>query len=310
MAAELSVCGELQVKTTPSAVYNNLSYSGTVFCFANQSECVVVRPLGPHKLPIADSDKSPITFTAVYSVRGRQVAVVCTSSLIQLWDTAKDTALARIPSDNAESRGCAVIEFGERLIAAFGHSDGTVAIWEFGADFSPSLLTHVQAHKAPVTSIASSSESAVLFVSADNSGCLQFWNTSFQPFLSIPSVHASECATSVAIAGSSFVAAAYGSGKIRLFSLSGEMRVEICGHARWINAMSFNRTRMLLATAGDDSTVAVWQLPTVENPRASLVGMRRTKNLLYTGVAFNSEGTQVLAAAFDNDKIVTLAVPS
>eukprot|EP00331_Platyophrya_macrostoma_P022051 CAMPEP_0176441604 /NCGR_PEP_ID=MMETSP0127-20121128/21299_1 /TAXON_ID=938130 /ORGANISM="Platyophrya macrostoma, Strain WH" /LENGTH=312 /DNA_ID=CAMNT_0017826419 /DNA_START=93 /DNA_END=1031 /DNA_ORIENTATION=- len=310
---ELQVAAELQVKTTPSAIYNNLSCSGNILAFGNQQECVTLRPLGAHKLPVPDADKAPLTFSGAFSVRERPVVVICSSICIQLWDAARDTLLARIPAEGGvAARSAALVEFGERLVGGFGMSDGSVVFYEFEvASFEAKVLTQIRAHQAAITSVSASTESPVFFASADISGVITLWSGGFQPIAVIPAVSATECCTSVQIAGPSMIVAAYGSGKIRVFSPTGEMRVEICAHSRWINAMTFHRTRMLLATAGDDSLVAVWALPTTENNgRASLVGLYRGKNALYTGVAFNPEGSTVTAAAFDCDKFVTLSVPA
>ncbi|CUG89463.1 Hypothetical protein, putative [Bodo saltans] len=219
--------------------------------------------------------------------------------------------LTRIPAEvGIEPRSAALIEMGDRVFGAFGYGDGSVAIFEFTAEYTPNLVGHHAAHQQPVSALAASSESTVMFASGCTGGSVQLWNNTLKPYVTIPAVANTECCTSIAVCGANFVAAAYGSGKVRLFTPTGEPRVELTASARWIYAMAFNRQRMLLATAGDDSTVAVWSVPTAESPKVALVGYRRSKNHLITGVAFNYDGTCVMNSVFDSDKITTVQLPA
>lgn len=269
-----------------------------------------MRPLGAHKLPIPEATKAQISHTSAYLIRGNVVVVFTSATGVQVWDVARDACLTRIPAEvGIEPRSAALVELGGRVFGSFGYGDGSVATFEFTAEFTPNLVGHHAAHQQPVSALAASSESTVMFASGCTGGTVQLWNNTLKPYVSLPAVANTECCTSIAICGATFVAVAYGSGKVRLFTPTGDIRVEIAASARWINAMAFNRQRMLLATAGDDSTVAVWTVPTTESPKVSLVGYRRTKNHLVTGVAFNHDGTAVMSSVFDVDKITTVMLP-
>jgi WD40 repeat protein len=271
----------------------------------------VVRPLGAHRLPIPEATKAAITHTSAYLLRGSTVVVFTSATGVQLWDVGRDSCLTRIPAEvGIEPRSAALVEMADRLFGAFGYGDGSVAIFEFTAEYTPNLVGHHAAHQQPVAALAASSESTVMFASGCTGGVVQLWNNTLKPYVAIPAVANTECCTSIAVCGVNFVAAAYGSGKVRLFTPTGETRVELTASARWIYAMAFNRERMLLATAGDDSTVAVWSIPTAASPKLALVGYRRNKNHIVTGVAFNYEGTCVMNSVFDHDKIITMQLPA
>lgn len=303
--AQLQHVGEFLAKPTPSMGYNNLSCTGNLIAYAHQQDYIVLRPLGPHKLPIKDSEKNTIQTAILASLRGRVVAALVTDLWLQVWDLSRDIVLAEQPTAVA-SRGAAFVEAGERLFLAVGHGTGAVSIVEFAADFTPTVIAQPQFHAKPVTCIASNAASHATLATGDNTGTLVLWRADFTPIVSIPQSSEDNCITAVCHTGA-FVVASYGCGKIRgFFPHSGELRLEICAHSRWITAMCFSGG--MIAAVGEDSLVSVWLLPSNENPRASLVGAKQLKNLLLTGVAFTGDG-KVMTAAFDNDKILCFAMP-
>ena len=307
--AQLVQLSEVVVKPTPSIGYNSLSATGNLLAFSHQQECVIVRPLGPHKLPIKDADKSTITSTLIASVRGRVVAAVVTNASTDVWDVSRDVPIARIVHvGTEEARGVAVLEIGERLIVLIGHGSGVVTVVELAGDFTPTIIAQPNYHARAISALTVSHGAHTIVASGDACGGIALWGPDFAAHSKVTQQSENECVTSIAIA-QSFVVAAFGCGKIRgYFAHNAELRLEICAHSRWINAMSYCPSRNVVATVGDDSVVAVWQLPSTANPRAGLVGAKQLRNLLLTGVAFNAEG-KLVTASYDSDKLLVFDLP-
>lgn len=289
-------------------MYNNLSTAGQIHAFASQTEIVLVRPLGPHKLPQKESDKAPLTHVAVQFARGRTIVAATSNIVTTLIDATKEMPLACIQhGPDAESRGAAMVEIGDRLFVAVGHGTGEVTLAEIGPDFSANVFSKVKAHHASVSAVATNASSPAMIVTGDVNGALQFWNNQFQPFVSVPIP--GECVTSIAIFGA-FVCASYGSGTIRLFlAQTGELRIEVAAHSKWINAIGYSPVTNVLASVSDDSLLCLWRMPTVEDPRLHHIGHRLLTNQLLTGVSFSDDGKTVFVAPFDVDKLHAIAVP-
>lgn len=300
---DLPLLHEVPVKLSPSILYNNLSSAGDLIVYAHHGDVAVVRPLGPSRVPIKDSDKSEVTHCCITTARGRPIVAVTTNATTHLWDATKEIVLTTIVHGDTESRGCAVVDFGNNMFCAVGHGTGEVTLVEILPDFTPNVFAKHKAHRFPVTAIAASNSVAV-FVSADTNGDIHFWNNNFLPFTSI-SMNG-DCATSVSIF-QGFVAVAYGSGTIRLFlAESGQIHCEIAAHSRWINAIAYNPMKNILASVGQDSLLCVWAMPTPQNGEVSPLGFRSFPNQLLTGVAFRDDGTSLTCAAHDVDKLFSI----
>lgn len=301
VSVELEQGSEIPVKGTPSILYNNLSGAADSFCFAHMQDVYVIRPLGAHKLALRDVDKAPVTHVCLASSRGRLIVAISTSAQIQFWDAHKEVLLASIPHSIPQSRGCVLLDFGERLIACCGHGTGEVSFVEFAQDFAATVIKRQKAHHSAITCVSGSVASLAMVVTGDTSGELQFWNNQFKVYVSAPSEK--DCVTAVTCFDS-FVAAAYGSGAIRLYlAQTGALRVDIGAHSRWVNAMSYCPQRHLLATVSEDSLLCLWRVPTNENPRVVLVGHKHHQHMIPTGVAFAGDGSSVMVSAYDYDRL-------
>lgn len=308
---ELATNHETTVKgQSPSMVYNNMCAAKNTYAYAHQHDVILLRPLGPSKLPLRDADKAPVTHVTALPFRGGVVVAVTTNTHTQLWDIGREAVIAAIfHGDASESRGCQVLDFGDKLFCAIGHGSGEVTFAEIGHDFSVNVFAKHKAHRSSVTAVHGSQNSPTLFSTGSTDGELQLWNSAFSPFVKVPAP--GDCVTSICtLLTTSLIAVGYGSGAIRVFQPdSGAIRTEIGAHSKWITALSYCPARNVFASCGEDGNVLVWQAPTPASGEIVPVGQRHFDNLLLTGVCFSEDGRVLTVAAFDSEKVTSLILP-
>lgn len=313
--AELKIENDDQKKVVPSAIYNNLSTIGGLVVFAYKKEAVVVKPSSVRLLSLdAKTSKKRQTVSHIGTglVEGKLTATVTAGDTIELWDLAKEILISSTSlgggNDSLLANCTSLGTNNGSAFAATGLSSGEVAFHSINGDLQATPLARVDAHKASITAIGISptADSPILLASGDTDGKVVLWNRSLSPHMVIPPRQAGDCVTSI-VADNKFIIVAYGGGKVRLYSITtGELTVEIAAHARWINAAAIETSAHHLATASDDGTVMVWQLPTEQNPTVKLIGQKFIKNYLWTGLAFRDPGT-LCANAYDVDRIYTFS---
>lgn len=96
----------------------------------------------------------------------------------------------------------------------------------------------------------------------------------------------------------------FGSGVIRAWDmLTRDLRVEISGHARWINAMDALPDAGVFASVGEDTVLNVWAIEP-ETFQVSLLHSSVVADKLITGVAFiavSQGSTALTCTAYDAD---------
>ncbi|CAM9886005.1 unnamed protein product, partial [Chrysoparadoxa australica] len=108
------------------------------------------------------------------------------------------------------------------------------------------------------------------------------------------------------------VAAAYGSGHVRLYNAPiHELTVEIAAHGRICNSIDLHPTKPLLVSAGEDCRVNVWSLPDNDGsgrPEIGLVYSDELPNALITGARFITRcepgGPKLGAVAYDMESLI------
>lgn len=84
----------------------------------------------------------------------------------------------------------------------------------------------------------------------------------------------------------------------------GELRYELVCHSRWLSAMDIHPSRDIIATAAQDSTLGVWQLPIAMSKAACLLSVCSLHDVL-TGVSFcGKHGDDVAAVAYDTEALM------
>lgn len=311
--SSLSAVAEHTLKLTPSSVYNNLSVANGTCAFASKKDTVVVNGSVCRVIPQQDQRANIVAVSMLPVSSGSATLLfITTTSTTTVWHLQKDSAVLTIP--HGEGSPCTaagvadVTGQGDRIFVAAGQQSGKMhfsVVDCHGMTASTLGLRDGHAGMGLVTCCSGAATSShVRMVSGSANGELILWDGS-SAVLSRISPLKDECVTGVAI-DSTYVAAAFGAGTIRLFQAgTGRLHMEILAHARWINAIAYDPVSRRLASCGDDGLVCVWGLPTDENPRgAQLVGYAQRQNTLWTGIAFTAPGV-VTAVAYDSDKITT-----
>jgi len=153
----------------------------------------------------------------------------------------------------------------------------------------------------------------MIVISADIKGCMNIWNydgTQIQLILS----HAIEAiifdanapnikdAISCLKAINDLLYVAYGSGHVRVFELSsGQLRLELQAHCRWIHAMDVNPSTNLVVTASEDCHVLMWD---INDNKAELLDSHRIKDSIMTGVQLCKNGRTIVCSAYERNHLL------
>ncbi|RNF16879.1 uncharacterized protein Tco025E_05004 [Trypanosoma conorhini] len=142
-------------------------------------------------------------------------------------------------------------------------------------------------------------------VTGDSVGRVLFWSRARQAFASVDTP---ACVTALQIvSGGDLTVAANGAGKLQVFdSRTGELRVEICAHSRWINTLAFSPATNTVLSGAEDGYLTVWSLPTklVDGVTpVEPVATHHVPHVLPTGAAFRADGAHVFIALYDRNTI-------
>lgn len=296
-----------EVANTASSIYNNLTATNEgCFMFASKDRAMIIRALGA--VPVLQS--AHIQCLRALQIQGRWVLAIANKVAVVIYDFDRDQPLLTIPNNNEECRGLAVVSFDGAECLLVGYGDGNVGMFNFRAtDFvifgNPSRSP---VHSCAVTCIASGHpETGVAALSCDINGDVRFWNSSLQVFASQSSP--GDCATSCELFNG-YGVVAFGSGTIRFYAAqNAELQIVLSAHSRWINAMSYNSVRNLLATASEDGLVSVWNMPSSSDGRVTIASQFVEKNRLIVGVVFSNNGKMVSTAAYDCDDVLHYPLP-
>ena len=100
-------------------------------------------------------------------------------------------------------------------------------------------------------------------------------------------------------------------GRIRVYSLEKKaLAVEICAHARTINAIDIHPTLPLVVAVSEDTYVSVWTLPTAAQPVVRNLLMGTPAPALLTGVAFSGKnGENIVVTIYDSKSLFNIPTP-
>ncbi|KAG8345848.1 hypothetical protein ERJ75_000827800 [Trypanosoma vivax] len=333
------------IRAPASLQYNNLSYveKYEAAVYASRTECVVAW-LNKSKttlLPLEYDAREPILQCS--AIAAPPDLLHCNPPLLilltmrtctQLWTTV--SPLGSIVHREADGRGCCgVLSVGtsKTVDAVVGTSNGSLLFAQYVLEVSspskpaeglgmgsnavePFRVIHsMNGHKGqPITAVQmlSSVQPALRAASGDVSGKLVLWNREYKPYLSIST---SECVTGIQIVSDgAFVAVANGAGKLMLVDThTGETRISVCAHSRWINALSFNSTVNALISVSEDGYVSLWSTPGKEggagngsmtSAEFNSIATHHLGNVLPTGAALSADGKRVFITAYDTNGVI------
>lgn len=198
---------------------------------------------------------------------------------------------------------------GLRIVV--GTSSGQTMFTECKVDDvgkSMSSLSTSRNHRASITAVtidASNAGCDLLSASGDASGNILLWDFDFKKKLEIPSAHVDSVTDLIILLSGAKLAASYGSGKIRLFSSTGQCEVEICAHSKWITGLTYHAGTQQLASVGEDCVLNVWSTNTQVGSTAPIVHQASASipNGLPTGITFNGVGDALFLCSYANPSI-------
>ncbi|KAM9331467.1 WD repeat-containing protein 54 [Gastrophryne carolinensis] len=277
----------IQMKSSASALYNNLSVlpisdkNLTYFTVVHGNTVNMVsasadglnfshRQLQSKEGSVALSS-SLITQACWCSLPSRVLLVLTSQKGIQMYEADGSImvywhALDALETPQAQAvfaRGIAPV--GGRYICV-GTSSGLVLAFDIPAKGTNITLAEVLAeHRDPITDITSESCDrgqcrAADLVTADDSGLLCVWKSG-EDFRLVTKISAYGVSCSSVKLWDGVVAAAYGTGQIRLYDAAGgAILAELDAHARWIYTLDIAMETGRLLSGAEDSFVHIWQL--------------------------------------------------
>eukprot|EP00796_Vickermania_ingenoplastis_P010852 gene10852-7518_t len=308
---------------SPLLQYHNLNYvSSGVFLYASNSCVASCNPSSGRItsfFAVTDHIHSIRSSLTPKDFLRNSLAVVTTPSAVYI--ISEKGVVSTLPINiGADGLGCcaavcAAAGSNSSLRLMAGTSSGKILFSQCTVDSTGATLTPCSAaniHKAAITTLDINpwlEKDSILAVSGDSAGNLLLWGQSHQVLKQIPSP--GDCVTDIAlcVAGKR-VAASYGSGKIRFYSVEGSCEVEICAHAKWINALAYNSASHLLVSAAEDGVLNVWDVnpkqstPVTHKCSASLAGG------IPTGAAFNHSGESLLITMYGSSVVQMFNLPN
>ncbi|XP_069833184.1 WD repeat-containing protein 54 [Dendropsophus ebraccatus] len=324
----------IQMKSSASALYNNLSVlpltdrSLTYFTVVHANTVNMVsasadglsfshRQLQSKEGSVALS--SSLITQASWCVLPSRVLLVLTSQKgIQMYESDGSImvywhALDALETPQAQAvfaRGIAPV--GGRYICV-GTSSGLVLVFDIPAKGTNITLAEVLAeHRDPITDIACETcegkERDSDLVTADDSGVLCVWKSG-EDFRLVTKISAYGVTCSSVKLWDGVIAAAYGTGQIRLYDAStGAISAEIDSHARWIYTLDIAPETGRMLSGAEDSFIQIWQLHRTEDSGMIEVEHRHSECVTDTqicGARFcDPQGSSFAVTGYDLNEII------
>eukprot|EP01112_Ceratiomyxa_fruticulosa_P021713 TRINITY_DN7746_c0_g1_i1.p1 TRINITY_DN7746_c0_g1~~TRINITY_DN7746_c0_g1_i1.p1 ORF type:complete len:345 (+),score=75.54 TRINITY_DN7746_c0_g1_i1:40-1035(+) len=312
----------IAIKSTPSYIYNNLTYNGSHFAYVHKNEVYLVAD------PSVKASATPIVKAnlkeggQVYQAKwitgskgfisegGKNMLVVASSNNVQVLDAdaAKLFFSFSIPNPPADatprtkfSRGITTANAsGSRSFLLVGTSSGSILAFESKRDKDLAFAQVIKAHGFPITELATDISNPNIWASGDHSGVLVVWN-GLDKEISFPG-NGLPC-TSLALR-SGLLIATFGNGVITIYNLKSKTKcVEIEAHSRCINAIDIHPFKDIFVTVSDDSSVNAWALNT-DITEVTHIFNGKIKDSLLCGVQFSGENySSIAVSAYDSPNL-------
>uniref|UniRef100_UPI00358E0F00 WD repeat-containing protein 54 isoform X2 n=1 Tax=Myxine glutinosa TaxID=7769 RepID=UPI00358E0F00 len=151
------------------------------------------------------------------------------------------------------------------LYICVGVSSGCVLVFNIpprGTNIT--LCNELHQHSDAISSISGETlgdlESTVDMVSADDGGVICTWKSG-EDFTLMHKLPPYGCACTSVVMWRGIVAAAYGTGQIRVYDgTTGMLHADIDAHARWINSLDIAPATGLVLSGSEDSFVRIWKI--------------------------------------------------
>jgi len=308
--------GEVNMGTSPSLLYGNLSCNGHFGVFAQNHqvfrflEATASGAVKPECTAIPLKDSSDITQASWCFVDSRPYLVTTSFNGIHVFAEDAKTVEFVFPLKSSDidfdqtegshfTRGITAVEDVSHVCV--GASTGHIFVLEVGSD-GINLADTKACHKYPICALGNVGE---ILASSDDYGNIKLWDAKNDyAELCRFNGHAFPC---IGVKGrGNYIVGAYVSGHIRVFKIREQcLFTEISGHARPISALDIHPSVNCFATVGEDSVLNVWELPSKDNEdQVTLFMTAETADSYFTGVCFSRNGTgNILANSYDKDTV-------
>lgn len=325
----------------PSLIYNNLvtiSNDGS-YAFVSGESVVNVTGSTPAASTTLNTTHSgsPVLSIACETLAGSSLAVYGHVVAVSRHDATElffgngyTCTVVSFDAVGADGSGscCQLCLIGDTLHIMVGSPAGVVTFFEFSnttvqsstTGSSPSKkITAVKAHEnrevTALSLLAPATDSSVLAASGDIGGNVVLWSRNRTPVLTLPPADKTECVSALALLTlpnsptETMVAVGLGHGLVRLYTSAGTLRMEICAHAKWINAMVWSKQRNMLATASEDGCVSLFVLPTsIVDGDAKQHASVFFADKLPTGLSFSAQESQLAVSFYDTRALTVITL--
>jgi len=224
-----------------------------------------------------------VVYTLAFAADGRRLASGGDDQAIKVWDVAAGREVQSLPGQGADVLGVAFHPDGKRLAAARGKAldpsrPGDIKVWDLD---SGTVVQTLQGHKGLVTSVAYSPDGTRLASGSEDQKVF-VWNAQSGERVLVLEEAASPTGKD-------------GDNRVLVFRDARNNReAAVKLHLAGIQGVAFSPDSQLVAAAGSDSTVKLWQLPGGQLLRA----LRGHEGPVYA-VAFSPDGKRLASASED-----------
>lgn len=223
--------------------------------------------------------------------RGRQLAVGDDDGTVHLLDARSGRSQGKLSGHAGPVFGVAYVASGAAVVT--GDEAGTLRRWD--------RATHKRererrdAHSGPVTSLAVSPDGALVASSSDD-GTVRIWNSDdLTPRTDSLGPHVGGAKKVVFTPDGDRVVAVTADGKVRIWTTTGQEDATFAAGSDALWSVAVSRDGSLLATAGADGVVALWDLADPSSPERELTPHPDGA----TDVAFTDDGETLVTTSRD-----------
>ncbi|XP_054267109.1 WD repeat-containing protein 54-like [Macrosteles quadrilineatus] len=315
----------LQLLTSASAIPNNLAVSCLRRGATAESIAVVHQgfinmvgvgeeELSAKYIPCTDTAQrqSAMVTQVMWCMLGGETVLAITSTQgLQIFDPSGLECRFSHPCEDASvpnsgetfARGLAII--ADEFLCV-GNATGSVRVFGvLGEDWEVVFVDRKQEHVEAITDLAASSD---LLASADEGGAVVLWNLTGEELLksySLPD-YGSAC-TSLRL-HQQLLLAGYGSGHLRLFSVSPThkpvLMCEVAAHARWLTAIDVATDANLALSVSEDSFIRIWEIKGGDQPIMQQKFYTQVEDAFLVGGRFlTKEGSSFCVSSYDSNLV-------